>query len=388
MAFFRNTTVNLLNLHYGMHALALSGGGAFFAVYLLRAGVPAHGVLASLAAILIGRFFIRPAVLPLCKRFGLKPMVIVGTILTAGQYLLLARVDGIGWPLFTLCAVSSIGDTFYWTTYHAYFAALGDAEHRGHQIGAREAIAALVGIVAPLATGWALVTVGPHVAFGATAVVLVLSALPLFKTPAVPIAREAPGAFAAARPGIALFVADGWMAAGYVFVWQIALFISLGENFAAFGGAMAVAAVAGAISGLLLGRFIDAGHGRRAVILAASAAAAIIAVRAISYGHPGLAVAANAAGALVTALYTPTMMTAVYNLAQGSPCPLRFHIATEGGWDAGGASGALTGAILLWAGTPFWAAILLGMVGTGAAFVLLRRYYVSQVSSLPAAQIT
>src|SRR5262245_9575153 len=32
MAYFRNTTVNLLNLHYGIHCLALSGGGAFFLV--------------------------------------------------------------------------------------------------------------------------------------------------------------------------------------------------------------------------------------------------------------------------------------------------------------------------------------------------------------------
>jgi DHA1 family inner membrane transport protein len=32
MAFFRNTTVNLLNLHYGMFALAAGGGGLFFGV--------------------------------------------------------------------------------------------------------------------------------------------------------------------------------------------------------------------------------------------------------------------------------------------------------------------------------------------------------------------
>ena len=169
MAFFRNTTVNLLNLHYGVHALALSGGGAFFAVFLLRAGVPAHGVLASLAAILVGRFFIRPWVLVLGKRYGLKPLVIAGTILTALQYPLLAEVQGVGWPLLVLCLVSSLGDTFYWTSYHAYFASLGDAEHRGHQIGAREALAAVVGIAAPLLTGWALVTLGPRIAFGATA---------------------------------------------------------------------------------------------------------------------------------------------------------------------------------------------------------------------------
>ena len=375
MAFFRNTTINLLNLHYGVHALALSGGGAFFAVFLLRAGVPAPGVLASLAAILIGRFFIRPLVLPLGKRFGLKPLVIAGTILTALQYPLLAEVDGVGWPLFVLCVTSSIGDTFYWTSYHAYFASLGDSEHRGHQIGAREAIAALVGIAAPLLTGWALVTLGPRVAFGATAVVLMLSALPLLRTPNVLIPAEAPGSLRAALPGMLMFAADGWTAAGYVFVWQIALFISLGESFAAFGGAMAVAAVAGAITGLLLGRVIDAGHGRRAVWLAVGTMAATLLFRAAGYGHPALAVVANAAGAFVNAFYVPTMMTAVYNQSQASPCTLRFHVATEGGWDAGGAAGCLTAAGLLWAGAPLSTAILISLLGTTGAFVLLRRYY-------------
>lgn len=386
MAFFRNTTVNLLNLHYGVHALALSGGGAFFAVFLLRAGVPAHGVLASLAAILIGRFFIRPAVLVLGKRYGLKPLVIAGTILTALQYPLLAEVNGVGWPLLVLCVVSSLGDTFYWTSYHAYFASLGDAEHRGHQIGAREAIAALVGIAAPLLTGWALVTLGPRVAFGATAIVLMLSALPLLRTPNILIAADAPGALRAALPGMLIFAADGWTAAGYVFVWQIALFLSLGESFAAFGGAMAIAAVAGAITGLLLGRFIDAGHGRRAVWLAVGAMAATLIFRANGYGHPAVAVVANAAGALVNAFYVPTLMTAVYNQAQASPCALRFHVATEGGWDAGGAAGCLAAAGLLWAGAPLSYAILLSLLGTTAAFALLRRYYGAQAArAVPAA---
>jgi hypothetical protein len=46
MAAFRNNTVNLLNLHYGIHSLALSGGGAFFLVFLLKSGVPVPAVLA------------------------------------------------------------------------------------------------------------------------------------------------------------------------------------------------------------------------------------------------------------------------------------------------------------------------------------------------------
>ena len=62
MAFFRNRTVNLLNLHYGIHAAVLGGGGAFFSTYLLKSGVPVMGVLTSVALILIGRFVLRPMV--------------------------------------------------------------------------------------------------------------------------------------------------------------------------------------------------------------------------------------------------------------------------------------------------------------------------------------
>ena len=53
MAYFRNNTVNLLNLHYGIHAVAMTGGGMFYAVYLLKAGVSAPGVLMTMAAILV-----------------------------------------------------------------------------------------------------------------------------------------------------------------------------------------------------------------------------------------------------------------------------------------------------------------------------------------------
>jgi hypothetical protein len=162
MAFFRNSTVNLLNLHYGVHSIALGGGAAFFVVYLLQSGVPAPVVFASLAFILLGRFVIRPAVVGLAARRGLRAMVVAGTLLSALQYPLLAEVYGVGVTLVALCFVSAVGDTIYWTSYHAYFATLGDDEHRGQQIGVREAIAAVVGVASPLATGWLLVAFGPR----------------------------------------------------------------------------------------------------------------------------------------------------------------------------------------------------------------------------------
>jgi len=375
MTYFRNNTVNLLNLHYGIHSLALSGGGAFFTVFLLKSGVPVPAVLASIAVILLGRLLIRPSVFVLARRCGLKPLVIAGTVATGVQYPLLAEVHGIGPALFALCVAAAVGDTFYWTTYHAYFASLGDHEHRGHQVGAREALAAVVGIVGPLATGWALTTLGPRIAFDATAVVLVLAALPIFWTPAVAVPLAAPGAIRAAIPGVLLFAADGWLVAGFLFVWQIALFLALGESFSAFGGAMALAAVVGAVSGMVLGRLLDVGHGRRVAWIAFAALALTTVLRAVSYDNAPFAVVANACGAVVGCLYVPLLGTAVYNQAKRSPCALRFHIAAEGGWDFGGASAGLATAGLLTAGAPLGVGILLSLLGATASFLLLRHYY-------------
>ena len=114
MAFFSNRTVNLLNLHYGIHTVAMSGGGAFFAIYLLKSGVSVPGVLLSLALILLGRFATRPLVILFAVRLGLRATVIVGTLLSAAQYPLLAQVHGIGIALELLIATSAFADMVYW----------------------------------------------------------------------------------------------------------------------------------------------------------------------------------------------------------------------------------------------------------------------------------
>lgn len=375
MAFFHNRTVNLLNIHSGISMVALSGGGAFFAVYMLQAGLGVPQILLGYAAIFAARFVIRPLVPFIAARTGLRRLFIIGAVGLALQFPLVAEVHGLNVAFFWMIAVAGTVDTVYWPVFHAYFAQGGDAEHRGQQLGLREAISACVGILSPLIAGWLLVAFGPRTAFAVTAVIQVTSAVPLFFIPEIKVAAHVPGAWRASLRGAVLFATDGWISAGYVVAWQFALFFALQHNYLAYGGALAVAALVGAVSGILLGRFIDAGNGGHAVLIALSVAAVVAILRAASGRYPVLAVAANAVGALCTCLYLPTLLTAVYNLAKRAPCTLRFQVAAEGGWDFGMTLGCLLGAALVWQGLPLSLAILSSLLGMAMQLVVLRRYY-------------
>lgn len=386
MAFFTNDAVNRLNLHFAINALALAGGGAFYGAFLLRAGAPIPAVLASLAMVNLGRFALRPFVLGPARRWGLKPLVVAGTLLCSLQYPILAGVHGVGWRLLALIVVSAVGDTLYWTAYHAYYASLGDAEHRGGQVGLRQALAAGVGIVAPLATGWVLATYGPDVAFGATALVVVVAALPILGAPNVRIAASASSALGPAWRGVRIFAADGWEYGAFA-IWQIALFVSVGESFTGYGLAVSLAALAGAVAGLLLGRVIDLGHGRRAAWAVGALLVAADVVRIAGFGAPARALFANAAGALASAISGPPMMAAVYNMGKEAPCPMRYQIAADGGWDAGAGCACVLGAGLIWLGAPIQLAIALSLPGSIALFLLLRRHYGAVAMPEPGAAV-
>ena len=375
MSFFRNVAINRVNLHYGIQQFAQTAGGIFFLVYMLKAGVPVVIALVAQAAIVALRFAVRSEVLPLARRIGLRRTLMLGTALEALAFPLLAEIQGVDAWFIALCVITPLGSALYWTCYHAYFATLGDAESRGGQVAFREAMAGMIGIVAPLLGGWLLLTAGPRVAFNVVAVLQLLAAVPLIGGPEVPIADGGPKGMRAAGLGAWLLATDGWFAACYYYVWTIALFQALNESIAGYAGAMALAAVVAAGLGLVMGRYIDMGHGRRALLLAYGVAAGVVTLRAVSLDSPILAVTANALGAFVNALMIPALMTPVYNRAQASPCPLRFHIGTEGGWDIGCGLGCLAAAAIVAAGQGLAAPILLALVGGAAAFLMLWREY-------------
>jgi MFS transporter, DHA1 family, inner membrane transport protein len=375
MAYFTNSAFNRVNLHSTLQALAAGLGGIFVFVFMLKAGVPTAWVLTAVSGMTAGRFFMRPAVLVLAKRFGVRNCLVLGVFGEALVYPLLPTVHGLGWPLAGVILFSALGSVFYWTSLHATIAAVGDDDHRGKQVALMSTISTLVGAAAPLLGGWALATRGPIFTFWLAALVQAAAALPLFGLPSPPVIAAAPGVWRAARPAVLLQASDGWFSGGFYYAWQIGLFQVLNEKYLGYGGAMAIAALAGSAASLLIGGRIDIGRGRRWVWIAYGICAIAILAKAVALLNPIAAVLANTLSTLAPLILSPVMMAPIYTAAKASACPLRFHMATEGGWDIGCCTACLVAAALAGLGLPMALSVLtaLAAVFAGARW-LLRQY--------------
>lgn len=371
-----NRDLNRLALHSALQQLAWAMLNAFTGVFLLRRGLPAAQIFLCFGAIIVLRFAIRPLVLVSVRAAGLRATLIAGTAFYVVQSPLLAAVHGVDLALLIYCVASALAQAFYWTSYHAMFASIGEASDRGSQVGWRELLIAIAGTAGPALGGLLLTVAGPWTAFGTAALVECAAIVPLPGVTDPPVAPVAPaGAWPFYRRGIVLLGSDGWIYNIANLAWNLIMFRALAGRYDAFGGSLAVLALAGALSGLALGRFIDMGHARRATWANAAALAASLIAKSVC-GVDAVSVLAVALGATaVSGLYVPVLMTAIYNEAKASPCPFRFHYAAEVGWDIGGALGCGAAAALCAGGASLQTVIALALPMVAfQAFVLDESY--------------
>jgi MFS family permease len=377
--FFTNRDINRLAIHAALVSLAWSLAGLFFTVFLLRSGISQGKIFLIAAAILALRFALRPLVIGVVSMVGLRLTLILGTALSALQYLAIPFVHDVGTALVIYCVVASVSQVFYWTCYHAFFASLGDIEHRGSQIGARQTLAALAGVIGPAAGGVLLTNFGPWLAFGVAFATQAAAVYPLLSIEEPKIALPAPrGAFAAAKIGILLFSVDGWIQAGSATAWSIIMFRALAERYDSFGGVIAVAALGGALGGMALGRLIDLGHARRSVWLNATILAVGLICKSMCGGNPLAIIVVTVGTTLLSGLYVPYWMTAVYNAGKTAPCTFSFHFASEGGWDAGGALASIVAATICAVNLPLDLVILLALPMVVVQALLVDASYIAQ----------
>ncbi len=160
------------------------------------------------------------------------------------------------------------------------------------------------------------------------------------------------------------------------------MFQGLNARYDAFGGVLAAAALAGAIGGFVLGRFIDMGHARRATWVNAVTLAGTLIAKAVCGSDPIPVIAVAVGTTALAGLYVPSLMTAIYNEAKASSCPLRFHFAAEIGWDVGGSLACLVAAALCAYGVSLEAVIMLALPMVAVQAFLLDASYAERKSEI------
>lgn len=375
MGFFKNRTFNLIYVHAALQAAAMHGGEAFAFIYLLKAGIAVPVVLLCIGLMFASRIILRQAVVPLVKRVGLRRALTMAILLEACAYPILAQATEVGPYLVSYLTLWAFSSSIYWTTYHSYVALLGDNEHRGSQVSVMEFLGTFMGIIAPLLTAFLLSVTTPLIAFGTIGLIMAAGAIPILLGPDFRIAEHAAVPPETRRLARLMMISDGLRAGTFHFTWIIALFITLGSSYVAFGGAMAVAGLAGALAGLFMGRAIDLGHGLRAAQIGFAILAAAAIARTFGYSVPWFAVLANAAAAIAWPIYNTGFMSRIYKLSKQSPCPLRFTVIAEGGWDMGTAAGCLASAALIHWGFSFTLPLALSLAGIAVGYAVVFRSY-------------
>jgi MFS transporter, DHA1 family, inner membrane transport protein len=84
-------------------------------------------------------------------------------------------------------------------------------------------------------------------------------------------------------------------------------------------------------------------------------------------------VTAHALRSVAWPSYATAMNAQVYNLAQKSPCVLRYHVSAEGGWDMGTALGCCVAAFLIYLGFGFFWPLMIGVAGCVLGYIVISR---------------
>ena len=365
-----------MNLHFGLHMLGWSFSFSFFLVFLLSQGFTPIEAILTFPLMLALRMLFRPIILYAAPRFGLNKTILAGLFFCMCQYTFMARVKGVDVYFVGFCLTQALADIFYWTSFHSIFAIVGDNAHRGKQVGVREALSTSACILSPIIGGWLLDHVGPHITYGIAAACELVAIIPLLGLPTILVPKKSPTKILKdGWSAVTLFGTDGWIYTGFSLTWAIVLFGGAGQGFTAYGGALTLAGLVSVLGGVTLGRFLDKGHGRRAVIMSAVLLALAILLRATAQPTLVSVYAVAMASALVTASYNPTLMTALYTVMNKAQSPFHLVFLMEYGWDIGGISGGLTCAALLYFGAPIGFAIAVALVAVPLQAVLLHRYY-------------
>lgn len=166
-----------------MRSLAVSMVGVFEPIYLYTLGYSLPDILLFYIAVYAGFFIVLPLGGRICRRHGYEHTMLFSAPFLIVFYLSLFAIPY--HPVFLAVAVIATitHRVLYWPGYHANFATWMNGKEAGKEVSNRFAVTALASAFAPVIGGAVIVAFGFGALFIVVSMLIMLSNVPLLRTP-------------------------------------------------------------------------------------------------------------------------------------------------------------------------------------------------------------
>ncbi|MFH2063019.1 MAG: MFS transporter [bacterium] len=257
-----------------IRSLAVAAVGIFEPVYLYSLGLSVPVILLFFALTFLGYLLLLPLGGRVCRRHGYEHTMLFSSPFLIVHYMALLAVPIS--PVFLGMSVvaRSIYSTLYWPGFHSNFASSSRDGELGREVSNSAAITSVAAALAPAVAAAVIVTLGFKVLFIFAAVLVLLSNVPMLRTPEVFMPRDFPylqpfgklvREFLHPRVLAYFGLAEQVVAA---VVWPVFLAVSL-SGVVAVGAVIALARLVNVLVTLYVGRLSD--EERQAALLRSGA---------------------------------------------------------------------------------------------------------------------
>jgi MFS family permease len=168
-----------------LRSFAVAAVGVFEPIYLYQLGISIKGILLFFIAHYIGYFFLAPLGGRLCRKHGYEHTILFSSPFLIIYYLMLFAIPFHQAFIGAAVVALVIYKILYWPGYHANFATWMNSDEAGREVSNRLAITALASAIAPFIGALVIVAGGFGALFIGVSVLILLSNLPLLKTPEI-----------------------------------------------------------------------------------------------------------------------------------------------------------------------------------------------------------
>lgn len=376
------SSLRFLNIHFGLQTLANNTMDIFGPVFLYKIGVPIYYIFLIYGATFLLRSLFRIIALKSCEKYGIKVNLIAGTLARAGLAFTLLMMNQSHVWIYAFLGMTVIVDIFYWTSYHTYFAAIGNLEKRGKELGIRKMFQNTARIIAPVASGIIVAQLSFWYLFLVLIFLAIFSAIPLFY-----IANYKPKTKLTMKDAIKKVDKTGmWMSlmeapieSGFDLSFALFTFIVV-QNYVSFGGLFSAIFILEAIIFYIVGYFIDLKKNENLYFFGAIFTSVAVVNHVLFSNSATTILAFEVIYILSYALLSPKMYTTQYNASKKSENALWFTYFMEFGWDMGSLLTCLAAALMTYSGLDVRYAMLLGIIGIVGPIFVVRNYDKKQLS--------